>query len=231
LTPIAWGGQGWQEVKVFNMVLLSQVGMDGFMKIYAEKDQAALTSDGVKKALEIFGKMRAYVDEGSAGRNWNDATAMVITGKAGVQFMGDWAKGEFTAAGKVADKDFGCAISPASPGLIYISDAFAYLKTNDANQDAAQKLLAEVVMDPAIQVEFSLNKGSIPARIDVDKSKFDACTQKGMAFMAEGKIVPEHAITTTPEQVGALTDFIGEFWANPSADSDASAAQFAAIFE
>lgn len=231
LTPIAWGGQGWQEVKVFNMVLLSQVGMDGFMKIYADKDQAALTSDGVKKALEIFGKMRAYVDEGSAGRNWNDATAMVITGKAGAQFMGDWAKGEFTAAGKVADKDFGCAISPASPGLIYISDAFGYLKTNDANQDAAQKLLAEVVMDPAVQVEFSLNKGSIPARIDVDKSKFDACAQKGMAFMAEGKIVPEHAITTTPEQVGALTDFIGEFWANPSADIDASAAQFAAIFE
>jgi glucose/mannose transport system substrate-binding protein len=231
LTPIAWGGQAWQEVKVFNMVLLSQVGMDGFMKIYADKDQAALTSDGVKKALEIFGKLRSYVDEGSPGRNWNDATAMVITGKAGVQFMGDWAKGEFTAAGKVADKDFGCAISPASPGLIYISDALGYMKTKDPNQDAAQKLLAEVVMDPAVQVDFSLNKGSIPVRTDVDKSKFDVCAQKGMAFLADGKIVPEHAITTTPEQVGTLTDFIGEFWANPSADIDASAAQFAAIFE
>lgn len=86
-------------------------------------------------------------------------------------------------------------------------------------------------MDPAVQVDFSLNKGSIPVRTDVDKSKFDACTQKGMAFLADSKIVPEHAITTTPEQVGALTDFIGEFWANPSADIDASAAQFAAIFE
>jgi glucose/mannose transport system substrate-binding protein len=231
VTPIAWGGQAWQEVKVFNMVLLSQVGTEGFMKIYADKDKSALTSDGVKKSLKIFARMRGYVDEGAPGRNWNDATAMVITGKAGVQFMGDWAKGEFTAAGKVADKDFGCAISPASPGLIYISDAFGYLKTNDPNQDAAQKLLAQVVMDPAVQVEFSLNKGSIPARIDVDKSKFDVCTQKGMSFMTEGKIVPEHAITTTPEQVGALTDFIGEFFANPSADIDASAAQFAGIFE
>jgi glucose/mannose transport system substrate-binding protein len=231
VTPIAWGGQAWQEAKVFNMILLSQVGTDGFMKIYAEKDKSALTSDGVKKSLEIFAKMRGYVDEGAPGRNWNDATAMVITGKAGVQFMGDWAKGEFTAAGKVADVDFGCAISPASPGLIYISDAFGYLKTNDPNQDAAQKLLAEVVMDPAVQAEFSLNKGSIPARTDVDKSKFDVCTQKGMSFMTEGKIVPEHAITTTPEQVGALTDFIGEFFANPSADIDASAAQFAGIFE
>lgn len=231
LTPIAWGGQAWQEVKVFNMILLSQVGMDGFMKIYVDKDKTVLASDGVKKTLEILGRMRGYVDEGAPGRNWNDATAMVITGKAGVQFMGDWAKGEFTAAGKVADKDFGCAISPASPGLIYISDAFGYLKTDDPNQDAAQKLLAEVVMDPAVQVEFSLNKGSIPSRTDVDKSKFDVCTQKGMGFLSEGKIVPEHAITITPEQVGALTDFVGEFWANPSADIDASAAQLAAIFE
>lgn len=231
LTPIAWGGQAWQEVKVFNMILLSQVGMDGFMKIYVDKDKTVLASDGVKKTLEILGRMRGYVDEGAPGRNWNDATAMVITGKAGVQFMGDWAKGEFTAAGKVADKDFGCAISPASPGLIYISDAFGYLKTDDPNQDAAQKLLAEVVMDPAVQVEFSLNKGSIPSRTDVDKSKFDVCTQKGMSFLSEGKIVPEHAITITPEQVGALTDFVGEFWANPSADIDASAAQLAAIFE
>lgn len=231
LTPIAWGGQAWQEVKVFNMILLSQVGMDGFMKIYVDKDKTVLASDGVKKTLEILGRMRGYVDEGAPGRNWNDATAMVITGKAGVQFMGDWAKGEFTAAGKVADKDFGCAISPASPGLIYIADAFGYLKTDDPNQDAAQKLLAEVVMDPAVQVEFSLNKGSIPSRTDVDKSKFDICTQKGMSFLSEGKIVPEHAITITPEQVGALTDFVGEFWANPSADIDASTAQLAAIFE
>lgn len=231
VTPIAWGGQAWQELKVFNMILLSQVGMDGFMKIYVDKDKTVLASDGVKKTLEILGRMRGYVDEGAPGRNWNDATAMVITGKAGVQFMGDWAKGEFTAAGKVADKDFGCAISPASPGLIYISDAFGYLKTNDPNQDAAQKLLAEVVMDPAVQVEFSLNKGSIPPRIDVDKSKFDVCTQKGMSFLSEGKIVPEHAITITPERAGALTDFVGEFWANPSADIDASAAQLATVFE
>ncbi len=231
VTPIAWGGQAWQELKVFNMILLSQVGMDGFMKIYVDKDKTVLASDGVKKTLEILGRMRGYVDEGAPGRNWNDATAMVITGKAGVQFMGDWAKGEFTAAGKVADKDFGCAISPASPGLIYISDAFGYLKTSDPNQDAAQKLLAEVVMDPAVQVEFSLNKGSIPPRIDVDKSRFDVCTQKGMSFLSEGKIVPEHAITITPERAGALTDFVGEFWADPSADIDASAAQLATVFE
>ena len=34
--PVAWGGQSWQESKVFNMILLTQVGIDGFLKIYVD---------------------------------------------------------------------------------------------------------------------------------------------------------------------------------------------------
>ncbi|MBW8791651.1 MAG: carbohydrate ABC transporter substrate-binding protein, partial [Rhizobium leguminosarum] len=98
IVPVAWGGQPWQQSKVFNMILLSQVGIDGFLKIYVDKDKSPASVEGVKKTLEILGKLRGYVDAGAAGRNWNDATAMLITAKAGVQFMGDWAKGEFTVA-------------------------------------------------------------------------------------------------------------------------------------
>ena len=43
-------------------------------------------------------QLRGLADEGSAGRNWNDTTSLVITGKAAMQFMGDWAKGEFVNA-------------------------------------------------------------------------------------------------------------------------------------
>ena len=50
-------------------------------------------------------ELRGYVDPGSPGRNWNDATSLVIQGKAGMQFMGDWAKGEFAAAGLTPGKD------------------------------------------------------------------------------------------------------------------------------
>ena len=35
---------------------------------------------------------------------------MVITGKAAMQVMGDWAKGEFIAAGLTAGKEYGCVI-------------------------------------------------------------------------------------------------------------------------
>lgn len=231
IQPVAWGGQSWQESKVFNMILLTQVGIDGFLKIYADKDKSGASIEGVKKTLDILGKLRAYVDEGAAGRNWNDATAMVITGKAGVQFMGDWAKGEFLAAGKTLGKDYGCMLAPQSPGMVYVADSFSFPKIADAASQKGQALLAEVAMDPAVQVEFSLRKGSVPMRTDVDKSKLDICAQKGLELISAGKIVPDQALILSPQQAGALNDFVDEFWTNPSEDSASGAEKFFAIFE
>ncbi len=231
IQPVAWGGQSWQEAKVFNMILLTQVGIDGFLKIYVDKDKGDASTAGVKKTLDILGKLRAYVDEGAAGRNWNDATAMVITGKAGVQFMGDWAKGEFVAAGKKLGKDYGCMLAPQSPGMVYVADSFSFPKIADASAQKGQTLLAEVAMDPAVQVEFSLKKGSVPMRTDVDKSKLDTCAQKGLELMSAGKIVPDQALILSPQQAGALNDFVDEFWTNPSEDSASGAEKFFAIFE
>ncbi len=54
----------------------------------------------MKQAFDRMTKLRSYVDDNFSGRDWNLASAMVIEGKAGVQFMGDWAKGEFVKAGK-----------------------------------------------------------------------------------------------------------------------------------
>ncbi|CAN7739848.1 ABC transporter substrate-binding protein [Rhizobium sp. LjRoot258] len=231
VTPVAWGGQSWQEAKVFNMILLSQVGVDGFQKIYVDKDQSDASVAGLTKTLEIYGKLRGYVDEGAAGRNWNDATAMLISGKAGVQFMGDWAKGEFLAAGKEPGKDYGCMLVPGSDGMVYVADAFSFPKTADKDSEAGQKLLAEVAMDPAVQVAFSLKKGSIPMRSDVDKSKLDICAQKGIELMTAGKIAPDQALVLTPQQAGALNDFVNEYWSDASADAAESAKSFYEIFD
>lgn len=231
IVPVAWGGQPWQQSKVFNMILLSQVGIDGFLKIYVDKDKSEASIEGVKKTLDILAKLRGYVDDGAAGRNWNDATAMLITAKAGVQFMGDWAKGEFTVAGKQAGKDYGCMIVPESPGMVYVADSFYFPKTGNAETDKAQKLLAEVVMDPAVQVDFALKKGAVPARSDVDKSKLDVCAQKGVELMSAGAIVPDQAIVLTPQQVGLLDDFVDEYWSGGSDDAASAAENFFAIFE
>jgi glucose/mannose transport system substrate-binding protein len=216
LIPVAWSGQDWQEVKVFNAILLSVIGTDGFNKVYTDQDEATMRSPGFAKAVDIFNRFHDYIDSGSENRNWNDATAMVITGKAGVQFEGDWAKGEFINAHQVVGKDYGCALAPGSDGMVIISDVFVFPKVKDPAVQQAQQVMAETLLDPTVQVDFSLKKGSFPVRSDVDTSKLDACAKQGVAFVKAGKVAPEHAIVLPPSKVGALTDLISQYFAAPT---------------
>jgi glucose/mannose transport system substrate-binding protein len=110
---------------------------------------------------------------------------MVISGKAGFQMMGDWAKGEFINAKKAPGKDFLCFRTPGSQGLVsFNSDQFVMFKVS-ADKAAAQKLLASDIMQPSFQSAFNVVKGSVPARTDVPDSAFDACGKKGMKDLAE----------------------------------------------
>ena len=74
----------------------------------------------MQKVLETFKKVKGYTDKNAPGRDWNLATAMVIKGEAGMQLMGDWAKGEFLAAGKVPGKDFACVAAPGTAKSLHL---------------------------------------------------------------------------------------------------------------
>ena len=106
ITPIAHGGQAWQDATVFDAVAMSTLGPDGYRAAFIDLDADALGSDAMKEAFDRMAVIRANVDENFSGRDWNLATAMVINGEAGFQMMGDWAKGEFLNAGQVPNEDF-----------------------------------------------------------------------------------------------------------------------------
>ena len=89
--------------------------------------------------------------------------------------MGDWAKGEFTAAGKVPGVDYYCAPTPSNNGYLYNVDSFIFYKTSDPEKQEGQKLLAKLMMGKNFQKVFNLYKGSIPARLDVPMDEFDKC--------------------------------------------------------
>jgi len=214
LTGLAHGGQAWQDNTVFSAVLANVGGTDLYLKVYRDRDAKAIMGEDFKKVLLAYKRLQSYVDKGSPGRNWNDSTALLITGKAGVQIMGDWAKGEFSAAHQVAGKDYGCApgFGPKSPYIIQ-GDVFVFPKTNDADVIKQQKVLASVMMAPATQVEFSKIKGSIPVRPDVDASRMDICAQQGIAVMKDKtRHLGNGEVYMTPDQNGALQDVITAYW-------------------
>jgi glucose/mannose transport system substrate-binding protein len=214
LVPLAHGGQSWQDSIVFTAVLANVGGRELYLKVLRDRDRNTIMSEAFKNVLLAFKRLQGYVDKGSPGRNWNDATALLITGKAGVQFMGDWAKGEFTQAGQVAGRDYGCiaGFGPQAPYIIQ-GDVFVFPKPKNAQAAKAQQLLAGVITAPATQVAFSQKKGSIPIRTDVDTSKLDACAQQGVAIMKDkSRHLGNGEIYLTPDHNGALADILTAYW-------------------
>ncbi|BFG76498.1 ABC transporter substrate-binding protein [Paraburkholderia terrae] len=229
--PLALGGQPWQEKITFDAVFADVGGPDLYLKVYRDRDQNAVKSDAFKKVLASFKKLHDYVDAGSPGRNWNDATALVISGKAGVQIMGDWAKGEFSAAKQAPGKDFGCfpGFGPRSPYLV-AGDVFVFPKTDNTTAIKAQNLLATVMTSPQAQVAFSAKKGSIPIRPDVDVNQLDICAKEGIAIMKDkSRQLPNPEMLLSPDMQGALTDVITNFWNKNQSVDDAQKAFASAL--
>ncbi|MFB2594735.1 ABC transporter substrate-binding protein [Paracoccus sp. p4-l81] len=213
ITPLAHGGQNWQDATVFETVVLGLGGPEFFQKALVDLDEEALKSDTMIKVFDQMRKLRGYVDPNFSGRDWNLATAMVMNGEAGFQIMGDWAKGEFLAAGKVPGKDFLCASTPGD-GYLYNVDSFAMFTVEGEDKKAGQDLLAELIMGPSFQKTFNLNKGSIPARSDVALDEFDDCAKLSSTEMKAsadgGSLLPSyaHGMALRGAQAGAITDVV-----------------------
>ena len=211
--PLAHGGQAWQDATVFEAVALGILGPDGFRKAFVDLDMDTLKSDEMKAVFDQMRTMRGYVDENFSGRDWNLATAMVMNGEAAFQIMGDWAKGEFMAAGKVPGEDFLCASVPGD-GFLYNVDSFAMFDEDGDDKKSGQELLAELIVGQNFQKVFNLNKGSIPARIDVPLDEFDSCAHLSAKDMSEssdnGSLLPSyaHGMALRGAQSGAITDVV-----------------------
>ncbi len=199
---LAHGGQPWQEATVFDGVVLATGGVDYYRKAFIELDPKALNSPTTEKVFQRMSQLRKLVDKDFSGRDWNVASGMVITGKAGFQIMGDWAKGEFINAKKVPGTDFTCFRVPGTQGAVsFNADQFAMFKVG-ADKAAAQVKLASAIMDPGFQSAFNVVKGSAPARTDVPDTAFDACGKKAIKDLAEanakntlvGSIAHGHAV-------------------------------------
>jgi glucose/mannose transport system substrate-binding protein len=138
-----------------------------------------------------------------------------------MQFMGDWAKGEFVAAGKTGEVDYGCVLSPGNVNFQMVGDVFVFPKTDDAAVTEAQNKLASVMMNPETQVLFNSKKGSVPVRSDVDTSQLDPCASKGLAVAADkSKQIPGVDFLLTTDLATTLQDTISVYWNSPEMTVD-----------
>ncbi|MCR9085470.1 MAG: ABC transporter substrate-binding protein [Rhodobacteraceae bacterium] len=184
VTPLAQGGQPWQEATMFDSIVMATGGPEFYKAAFIDLDEEALGSDTMKEAFDRLGVMRENVDPNFSGREWNLATSMVINGDAAFQVMGDWAKGEFVNAGKVPGEDFLCFRFPGTTEqVMFNADQFAMFDQG-GEVSPQQAALATAILSPNFQSAFNVVKGSVPARTDVSDEAFDACGKQGMADLA-----------------------------------------------
>lgn len=222
LLPIALGGGRWELSLIFNDIMHYKLGSEGYARII-RGDPEMVSDPRMIEALEMLRRLSQYAEPAPvrATKTWADATAAVGRGEAGMQFMGDWAKGELVARGYTVDKDFGCSLVPGTAiAYFMVIDAFAFPLTNREEAAASQQAFARMVLDRDNQVAFSRIKGSLPVRTDVDPSGLDRCGRLGLKMIADEKSVVSAQSMAMPTQMSeGWIAILGDFFNDPSISS------------
>jgi glucose/mannose transport system substrate-binding protein len=214
IIPFAMGAQPWQLDGAFGAIMTAELGIADRQKLLKDHDMTVANGPAMTKALTEFKALKQWTDEGSANRDWNLTTNLVIQNKAALQIMGDWARGEFGAAGKKPDVDYACLALPIDhPTVTTDGDVFVFPKSKDANVEAAQLRMAALLIDPKVQALFNNAKGSMPVRDDVDMSLADPCMLKGLSIIKDPANIAIGAQRwLSNDTTTALDDLIAKFW-------------------
>lgn len=223
--PLAHGDEPWQNAMLFENIALAVLGSEKYQKAFVDLDMATLSSKDMTEVFRRFKQLHGYVDQHAAGRDWNAATEMLIKGEAAMQIMGDWAKGELTAAGKVVGRDFLCVPAPGTAEQFsYNVDSMVFFKSDDAEERRGQSDLASAIISKPFQKAFNASKGSIPTRVDVSAKGFDPCSRDAMnAFHSAARndnLLPSlsQGMATTSFIQSVIFEVINEFITDPAAD-------------
>jgi glucose/mannose transport system substrate-binding protein len=205
----------WASAQLFENTLLGVVGGQGWMDLFSGKMK--WDDPKVKEAMKYFAKMQDYLNPDHSALSWDQAIVAFSS-------MGDWADGEFTKAGKKENVDFGWVSHPGTDGsFIIVADGFTLAK-GAPHKDATIAWLKSIGSKEA-QEAFNPLKGSIPARTDVDKSKFDNYHQWSMKSFASDTLLPScvHGEAAPAAFQQALNDAVTAFIVDKNIDNFANA--------
>jgi len=214
--------------ELFENTLLGTVGGDGWLKLFA--GEMAWDDPMVKQAMTNYGKMLDYQNADHTSLTWDQAVGSLIAGKCAFNSMGDWADGEFVKAGLKENVDFGWVSHPGTAGsFVIVADGFTMAKGAPDHDNNLEWL--KTLGSKEAQEAFNPLKGSIPARTDVDRTKFDKYHNWSMDSFAKDTLVPSvvHGEAAPAAFQQALNDAVTLFLVDKDVDAfSASLVQAAA---
>jgi glucose/mannose transport system substrate-binding protein len=231
--PLAVGSQPFQVGYLTHALVAAIAGPDIYKKLYGEEvDPTALDDPAFAKTLET---LRLFANEAgpeAQNRPWNETTNEVITGKALMQIHGDWMKGEWLGAGKVAGTDFGCIEIPGAQAVVVTVDAWGLLGGTAEDVKTAELDFAAEVLDPAGQAKFAAAKGSTPVRLDAPAESLDACSTEVLRILDDpSQQVQNPHNTADADWQDSIWNVVFNFWSDPDMSVEDAIAQMHENYE
>lgn len=223
ITPLCVGDTGvWASAQLFENTLLGVIGPEKYKGLW--DGTVAFDSPEVKQAMETYGKMLDYQNSDHSALSWDQAIQKLMEGTCVFSSMGDWAYGEFVKAQKKDNEDFGWVSHPGTDGsFMVVADGFVMAK-NAPDKDN-NTLWLKAVGSKEGQEAFNPLKGSIPARTDVDRTKFGPYHNWSMDSFAKDTLVPSvvHGSAAPADFQQALNDAVTTFIVDKNVDAFATA--------
>lgn len=211
VVPLALGDTNkWPAGQVFETLLVATLGPDGYNGLW--NGETAADDPAIREALVHFKDIMQYVNDDHSALTWQDATQMVHEGEAAFNIMGDWAEGYLKTLGWTPGEEFGWMPVPGTEGsFVVVTDTFG-LPKGAPNPENAKKWL-KIISSKEGQDIFNPIKGSIPARLDADKSKYDPYLTDTMEDFASDTLTPSivHGSAAPEGFITAMNDTINSF--------------------
>jgi glucose/mannose transport system substrate-binding protein len=222
--PLAVGSQDFEVGYLTHALIAAVAGPDIYNRFYGPTvDPKVFDEPALKQAIDWVRKFSLQVDPGSQNRSWNDTTSLVITGKALMQIHGDWMKGEWRNAGKVAGKDFGCVNIPGTKALAVTVDAWNFLDGPGVSpaQKTAELEFAKLDTDPQITADFAAKKGSTPVRLDAPTAGLDQCNLLVLDSLKKPNFSVQNPFNISDaDWVRSVWNVMFKFWGDQTETSD-----------
>jgi glucose/mannose transport system substrate-binding protein len=169
VTPLTIGPL-WTQEHLLENVLLGELGPDKYAGLW--NGSTDWESTEVKAALDMYTNVLKQSNLKQAAADWQPALDPIIEGDAAYNVMGDWANTYFLTAKKQAwETDYNATTAPGTEGVFnFLSDSFT--DPVGAKNEAATMAWLKLAGSKEGQDVFNPIKGSVPARIDGDPSKY-----------------------------------------------------------
>jgi glucose/mannose transport system substrate-binding protein len=200
----------WTNKHLFETVLLSTLGPARYAALW--KGNGSWTSPAVRTAVNRYAQLLEFTNRDAASLTWQDASKLVVDGKAGFNIMGDWANGYFTELKKKPNVDYGWAPVPGTAGVYqWLSDSFT-LPRGAPNRAAAVKWLS-LLGSKRAQDAFNPVKGSIPARQDANPRLYNAYLKSALRDWKTNKLAGSltHGVVASNAWNTAIDTALGQF--------------------